>query len=174
VSRGTTALPTEPVQVVLTSKDELQGMRVRLPLQDARYNSEEDLPALVVVRSSDKARVEIAGTGWWGNAGMSDHLVGVEASSNLVEKMRDRGSAEPKPTVTIERARWWHVVRYARGFLVPTFIALLVAAAAIGGAIATIVTTTLAVGIVLAVVAVIALAELAKAATSIAEAAHHR
>jgi hypothetical protein len=107
----------------------------------------------VVVRSKDTKRVEIAGTGWWGSREMNPEYVGVEASPDLVEKMRGHGAAasgtDAKPKVTIERARLWHIARYARGFWAPTIVALLAAAAAIAGVVVSLVSAMLAPGIVL-------------------------
>jgi hypothetical protein len=109
---------------------------------------------------------------------MNPEYVGVEASPDLVEKMRGHGAAasgtDAKPKVTIERARLWHIARYARGFWAPTIVALHAAAAAIAGVVVSLVSAMLAPGIVLGVIALVALTEFAKAVTNIAAAVRKR
>lgn len=158
----------------LVGNEELQGMHVRFPLQDPRFDPQADLPSLVVVQSTESGRQELARTGWWGSTEMNPKYVAVEASIDLLRAMRHRrvpSSPDCDESALVRVARGRDIAIHARGFWTPVWLAMLEAVAAVALAAAGILMTSAPFGIVAAVLGIVALAELAKTARRIKDAA---
>ena len=176
MSPSKSVLPTEPLEVNLLFLDELDGMRVRFPIQDPRYDRNGELDRLAVVESTDSGRCAIAGTGWWGNPGMDSKYTDVEASPELMRELTRQGNGvgTQRSKAKVRHARGRDVALYARGFWVPAFVAALTAVAAIAGAAVGFATGTAPLAYGLLALALVAGSSLAKAAKDISAAASRR
>lgn len=174
MSGGASALPAEPFKVGLRQVEKLEGMRVRFPVQDTRYDSGDELPRLVVVQSQDNGSQRIAGTGWWGDERKNPELVAVEASPELVRAMARRGDPsfkERSKPATVRPARWWDVAIHARGFWVPVGFAFVAAVAELAGAAFSFVSSEAPLGAILVVAFLITTVVVGKAGKAVVTAA---
>jgi hypothetical protein len=177
MSKRMRALPADPVEVRLVARDELEGMRVRLPMHDQRYKRNGDLPSLVVVRSSQGGHEEIAGTGWWGAAETNPEEIAVEASPSLVRAMAGSGNPSSGPNgrrATIKRARWRDIAFCGHGFWIPAIIAVLTAVVAVAGTAFNLAKDNVPLKVWLPLLVLAVAAALTRAARDIVNAVHRR
>ena len=129
---------------------------------------EGSLPRLVRVRSAASGKTLIAGTGLWGNPNMPPAADGVRVGPEVIRRLQRPGeSAGRSHKANVRTARLGDLLIHQRGLGAPIALALVLCAFAIGGAVATFLTSRAPAGLALAVLCLGCLASLGTAGKSI-------